>query len=174
MAEEEWPILKKINYKPETGELILNKQRLIFLSARMLSSIHMAILKTIGEIANVEIYKSCEKSANNYYKNWLKFLSKELTKKEIIENFLKYLEYWGFGRLDIISLEVEKEIKSLIRIYGCSFSQYYEKANKPVCYMTAGIIAGLFSAVLNKKVSVNERKCTAIGDNFCEFEVSGK
>jgi predicted hydrocarbon binding protein len=34
------------------------------------------------------------------------------------------------------------------------------------------MIAGLFSAVLNKKVSVKERKCKAIGDNFCEFEVS--
>ncbi|MEM5793790.1 MAG: V4R domain-containing protein [Candidatus Aenigmatarchaeota archaeon] len=169
---EEWPILKKIFYKPEKGELILNKQRLVFMSARMLPSIHLAILKTIGEIANVEIYKSCEKSANNYYKNWKKFLPKDLTKEEVIKEFLKYLEYWGFGSVDIISLEVEKEIKSLIRIYGCSFSQYYEKPNKPVCYITAGIIAGLFSAILNKKVSVKERKCKAVGDNFCEFEVS--
>jgi predicted hydrocarbon binding protein len=169
---EEWPILKKINYKPENGELVLNKQRLVFLSARMLPSIHIAILKTIGEIANVEIYKSCEKSAKNYYKNWVKFLPKEMTKKEIIQNFLKYLEFWGIGTVDIISLEVEKEIKSLIRIYNCCFSEYYEKANKPICYITAGMIAGLFSAVLNKKVSVKERKCKAIGDNFCEFEVS--
>ncbi|MEM5883162.1 MAG: 4-vinyl reductase [Candidatus Aenigmatarchaeota archaeon] len=135
-------------------------------------SIHLAILKTIGEIANVEIYKSCEKSANNYYKNWKKFLPKDLTKEEVIKEFLKYLEYWGFGSVDIISLEVEKEIKSLIRIYGCPFSQYYEKSNKPVCYITAGIIAGLFSAILNKKVSIKERKCKAVGDNFCEFEVS--
>jgi hypothetical protein len=110
---EEWPILKKINYKPENGELILNKQRLVFLSARMLPSIHISILKTIGEVANVEIYKSCEKSAKNYYKNWVKFLPKELTKKEIIQNFLKYLEFWGIGSIDVISLEVEKEVKSL-------------------------------------------------------------
>lgn len=168
----EWPILKKIFYNPENGELILNNQRLVFLSARMLPSIHLGILKTIGEIGNVEIYKSCEKSANNYYKNWKKFLPKGQTKKEVIEEFLKYLEYWGLGSVDIITLEVEKEIKSLIRIYDCSFSQYYEKSNKPVCYITAGIIAGLFSAVLNKKVSVKERKCKALGDNFCEFEVS--
>ncbi|MEM5834796.1 MAG: 4-vinyl reductase [Candidatus Aenigmatarchaeota archaeon] len=169
---EEWPILKKISYKPEKGELTLNKQRLVFMSARMLPSIHLAILKTIGEIANTEIYKSCEKSAKNYYKSWKKFLPKDLTKKEVIEDFLKYLEYWGFGNVDIVTLEVEEEIKSLIRIYDCSFFQYYEKSNKPVCYITAGIIAGLFSAVLDKKVSVKERKCKAIGDNFCEFEVS--
>jgi predicted hydrocarbon binding protein len=85
---------------------------------------------------------------------------------------LKYLEFWGIGVVDTVSLEVEKEIKSLIRMYNCSFSRYYEKANKPVCYITAGIIAGLFSAVLDKKVSVKERKCKAVGDNFCEFEVS--
>jgi predicted hydrocarbon binding protein len=170
--EKEWPLAKEIEYKPEIGELTLDKQRLVLLSARMLPSIHLSILKTIGEVANTEIYKSCEESAKSYYKGWVKSLPKKLTKKEIIQNFLKYLEFWGIGVVEIVSLQIEKEVKSLIRIYDCCFSQYYEKAKKPVCYVTAGIIAGLFSGVLNKKVFVKERRCKAIGDNFCEFEVS--
>ncbi len=37
----------------------------------MLPSIHTAILKTIGEIANVEVYKSCGKSAKAQFNSLL-------------------------------------------------------------------------------------------------------
>lgn len=45
------------------------------------------------------------------------------------------------------------------------------KASEPICYLTAGFIAGCLENMVNKMylVEVTEEKCQAIGDPFCVF-----
>ncbi len=40
-----------------------------------------------------------------------------------------------------------------------------------VCHFEAGMIAGIFSQVLGRKVGAVEKKCIANGDKYCEFAV---
>ncbi|XRO75651.1 V4R domain-containing protein [Methanocaldococcus sp. 28A] len=45
------------------------------------------------------------------------------------------------------------------------------RASEPVCYLTAGFIAGCLENMANKKyiVDVVEKKCQAVGDPYCLF-----
>lgn len=45
------------------------------------------------------------------------------------------------------------------------------KASEPICYLTAGFIAGCLENMTNKTyiVEVTEEKCQAVGDPYCTF-----
>jgi len=51
------------------------------------------------------------------------------------------------------------------------FAMGYGKggAKKPVCYFLCGYNASLITELIHKVVDVEERKCMAKGDRYCEF-----
>ncbi|MGL4670134.1 MAG: V4R domain-containing protein [Methanobacteriaceae archaeon] len=90
--------------------------------------------------------------------------------EEFIENLSKF---WKDNRLGELVIELGKTPDDIIQVTAvdCFECELLPKKGKPACYLDAGILEAAFSAHLNKKVSVTETKCFAMGDECCFFEL---
>ena len=167
---EEWPLREKVIYDEEKGEIFFREQRFIILSARMLPVIHLEGLRIIGKVAHREVYRSCEKSGREYFKKLLETFPKNLGKEELVQRLFEFFTTWGIGKCEIISLDKSKQKIGIVRIHDCCYADFYEGIKEPVCYITAGLIAGMLSAVFKRRVEVVETKCKTAGYTFCEFQ----
>jgi len=93
------------------------------------------------------------------------------------EGLLKTLQdifnIYGLGSLVIVSLDNDKKQAS-VRVMESSIAQAYRAKNKkssamPVCSITSGVLAGIFSYLFKKQVDAAESRCLAKGASFCEF-----
>ena len=103
-------------------------------------------------------------------------LSKKIGKTDegTIKTLSSIFEIYGLGALEILDLN-NKDKKAILRIKDSSIAQEQlkkSKEKKPVCIMTAGILAGLFTYIFGKDVDCVERKCVAQGQEYCEFEIA--
>jgi predicted hydrocarbon binding protein len=71
---------------------------------------------------------------------------------------------WGKFSIDIEHLTISIANSFIARGYG-------KGAKKPVCHFLCGYNASLITELINKEVDVEERKCMAKGDRYCEFIV---
>jgi len=56
------------------------------------------------------------------------------------------------------------------KIYKCPECRGL-KTNKPCCYFLSSFIGGIIKRLFNIEVNVNEVRCMALGEEFCEFRV---
>lgn len=75
----------------------------------------------------------------------------------------------GIGEIVITDMTDNKIIFRLFDCFTCSDMKHL---GKPICYFEAGILAGAVSSIRKQNMDANEVKCNALGDDFCEFEVT--
>ena len=75
----------------------------------------------------------------------------------------------GIGEIVITDMSDEKII---FRLFDCFTCTDMKHLGKPICYFEAGILAGAVSSIRKQNMDANEVKCNALGDDFCEFEVT--
>lgn len=103
-------------------------------------------------------------SSCNAVKN---FLNGE--KKNNVEKFLKDAIDITLGGKDIkISLN---DNGGIVRAKNLLEAKMHDHAEEGVCYICSGIIKAAAEKIIGKPVSVEERKCAAMGNDFCEFLV---
>ena len=103
-------------------------------------------------------------------------LSKKIGKTDegVIKTLQSLFELYGLGKLEIIDLNNEKR-KAILRVHQSTLALAQLKKGKvrgPVCTLTAGILAGIFSYIFQKNVDCGENTCIAKGDSLCEFEIA--
>ena len=78
----------------------------------------------------------------------------------------------GAGWADIIEYEEtdDKIIISFEDLWECEIQKGL--VDKPASHYIRGFLAGFFSNLLEKKVIVNETKCIAVEDPYCQFEIN--
>ena len=69
-----------------------------------------------------------------------------------------------------ITREDNKIIIRVERLWECELQK--GRVDKPASYLVKGIFTGFFKELLNMNVKVRETKCIALGDPYCEFEVT--
>ena len=75
----------------------------------------------------------------------------------------------GIGQIVMTNMSDEKIVFRLDDCFTCS---EMENIGKPVCYFEAGILAGAVSTISKQDMDAVEVRCNALGDNYCEFEVT--
>ncbi|RLI28557.1 hypothetical protein DRO58_01950 [Candidatus Bathyarchaeota archaeon] len=73
----------------------------------------------------------------------------------------------GFGILET-KLSIEKGLGE-IRVYGSLECEVFKGADKPSSHFIRGIISGWMTTLAGEKREVEEVKCIAAGDPYCEF-----
>lgn len=103
-------------------------------------------------------------------------LSKKIGKNEdgVIKTIQSLFELYGLGKLNILNLDNDKKMVSLeVKDSTIALVQLKKaKSKTPVCTLTAGIVAGIFSYIFKKDVDCVETKCHSQGEEICSFEVS--
>ena len=82
---------------------------------------------------------------------------------------------YGLGEMHLQKLD-NRSKQALVMIDGSTIAEEYRKKNKKkssraVCALTAGVIAGIFSYIFDKKVDCVETKCKAKSGSYCLFKV---
>ena len=166
------PIVKGFVGDLQHHKLYIGNERTIFLSSsgfrKLVEQLNkfgtggLAVLYNIG-------YEIGRGYAESYIKNIRKLgidLSRDI-KERIIEYSLN-LNGIGKGKLVKVSLEPFKINLRLYDNFECSVAN---NVNYQGSHYVRGVIAGIVEELCNKKVLVNEIKCIAKGDPYCEFEI---
>lgn len=86
---------------------------------------------------------------------------------ELVKNLAEFWEENHLGNLKIESLD-----PPIIQAYDCFECEDLPPLGRPACSFDSGILEAVFSAHLGESVSVNETKCYAQGDQYCQFHVN--
>lgn len=123
-------------------------------------------------VTHAEVYKNIKgQSLRNIAE-----ISKKIGKSDegVIKALQDIFEIYGLGKLHV--LDIDNEGKSaILRIDKSTLAREQMKSGRskgPICTLTAGILAGIFSYIFNKNVDCVETECLAMGKDYCSFEVS--
>ena len=113
-----------------------------------------------------EIYTvSKKKSLEN-----MKYLGSKLgaSQESMLNNIKNIYETFGLGPLELADLK-NKQKQAVVVIRGSPSASVHAK--EPQCILISGILAGMFSYFFAQDIDVEEKKCSATGALFCEFNV---
>lgn len=99
----------------------------------------------------------------------------KITGKDIVERYLGSMSLRGWGRFEIVQLDVERGV-GFFRLYGSAFCEEYGPMRRTVCHCWPGAMAGAIKEIidaraLNFQIKGREVKCKARGERYCEFVV---
>ncbi|GAB6087523.1 sigma 54-interacting transcriptional regulator [Alkaliphilus crotonatoxidans] len=75
----------------------------------------------------------------------------------------------GIGKIRINLISDEKIIVQLFECFTCHDMEYLGKA---MCYFEGGILAGAISQICGQEMDAVETHCVALGNNYCQFELT--
>lgn len=80
----------------------------------------------------------------------------------------------GFGNIQIMQLNREKKhvfLQLLDSPIVKAYKKMKKKSAKPVCLFVSAVLAGAFSAILEKDVNCEEKSCAIKGGKKCDFVI---
>jgi len=88
---------------------------------------------------------------------------------KFIENVAKFWENNQLGLIKVKSLD-----PIIIQAYDCFECEDLPQVGKPACAFDSGVLESFFSRYFQEHVEVEEVKCYAQGDDYCQFMVKTK
>lgn len=79
--------------------------------------------------------------------------------------------FWDQGLGILQALDTSSNGIVRLRLDESLSSSGLPNLDEKLCFFEAGIIAGFYSKLSNKKAMVKEEKCLANGDDYCEFAI---
>jgi|SRR3989344_2988554 len=184
-------ILKRLlfvrQFDIDKGKIVLLGQRQIMLDA--------SVILELQEIDESKMYDIGKKSGFSNIKGFVQHAKvydkvKDIFIKEVVnlgkkigetdEGTIKTLQsifdVYGLGDMSIEKIDNEGK-QALIRLKDSAIAEEWINKNKhrskiPACTLTAGIIAGIFSFIFDKKLDCVEMECKATGKGYCLFKVA--
>ena len=99
-------------------------------------------------------------------------MAKKLGVKDAMEfqkSFPDVFMMYGLGRPEIVDLDTKLR-RALVRVRGSPIAAELRGSSEaPVCFLTAAVLAGIFSYILKKDVNAKEKNCEVKGEDFCQF-----
>ena len=182
------PLIQKLLF---IKKFSIDKGKIEILENRY-SMIDAGSLLALQEIDKTKMYSSAKNSSKEnindlvshakVYKNIkgqelrnIAELSKKIgeSNKGTINTLQSIFNIYGLGEMEVTTFNNDKK-EAVVRIKDSSLAQKQlkkGKAKKPVCTLTAGILAGIFSFLFKENVDAYEKKCLGKGNDYCEFVI---
>lgn len=183
------PLLQRLLFVRQFG---IDKGKIDILGGRYILLDDASILE-LQQIDETKLYDLAKKSS---FKNLVDFVQHAKVYKNVketaiidiarlgkrigdsdegsIKTLQEIFNIFGLGELHIIDLN-NKDKKAKLRLSDSSIAHVYverhKKSKEPVCTITSGILAGMFSFIFDKEVDCVETSCLAQGKQGCEFVV---
>ena len=101
-------------------------------------------------------------------------MTKKLSSAEgVVKASQEIFNLYGLGSMQIVKLNNEKK-QAVVRIKNSTIAKAYlkkykKKSKKPVCVITAAVLAGIFTYLFQKQVDAAEDSCLAKRNSSCQF-----
>lgn len=184
------PILKRLlfvrQFDIDKGKITLLGDKEIMLSA--------SALLELQEIDETKLYDIAKKSS---FKNFVSFVKHAKVYEKVKDVFIgdiarlgrkigqtdegtiavlqDVFNVYGLGEMTIDKIENSSK-QALVIVRESTIAEEWlkkkrERADDPVCTLTAGVIAGVFTYIFGKEVDCVEIKCMAKSGPYCMFKV---
>ena len=91
----------------------------------------------------------------------------------LMETWWWPLQAMGWGSWEVDFTKNEQGIV-LINVYDSAVAKSLGEVGKPVCYLYAGMFAGVLTHLSRRPLSGIEIQCYAMGANYCRFIVGAE
>lgn len=181
----------------DKGIIEFHNRRLVFLNTSAFSKIHTSLENVLGapmkkqllfkfgeeagkDIANMFLHASKKEVLKLIVKTHFDIKTLEKLKGtkplEIAYKILGYGKYAGWiGNSDLTHFSEDPPYARII-VHNTfeSFALKNNSPSQPVCSFFAGVINGIMKVLLkNENIFTEEIKCSALGNEYCEFIVRG-
>jgi predicted hydrocarbon binding protein len=158
-------------------------QRGVYVSEDFLASLHLGLHEEVGDAANVVMYKCGYEWGVNDMKRFADRMRQEfgggkldiwgMNRKFVLESWWWPLtaEGWGGWTIDF---SFEKQGMTFVTIQNSAVAKAMEQVGKPVCYMYAGLFAGIFSVYDREERGGIEVQCYSMGNDACKFLIGAQ
>lgn len=96
-------------------------------------------------------------------------LGRGLRGREALETLLEMGGAIGWGRMALLEWS-EQVIR--VEVRHSPFAEAARSAQKPVCHLLRGVLAGMIAAIAGRPAECRETACEAGGDAACRFETT--
>lgn len=163
-------ILDNVQYDEGRGTLTFKDVRYMLIRPDTVVDFQKAVEAALGE-ATAEMmmaggYTGGSRSSQRY---------KEIfgySDEEIVAFMCNMGREIGWGDFQVE--EFDKDGRELIvRVSNSAFAEAYGRANRGVCHMVRGVLAGMAAGIFGREVRSEETHCLAKGDQLCRFVITG-
>ena len=88
--------------------------------------------------------------------------------KKLLEEYCEIVKDLRLAVGEIVSVS---DNEAIVRLHECAVCYGAPNVGTSICSFQAGNLAGILSKKLEKRVTVVEMKCRALGHDFCEFHI---
>ncbi len=165
-------------FQQEQGKIIdWNEARNILVSEDFIIGLIEGLEEEVGSASSIVMYnigREWGKRDADFFKNW--FEKEYEYEKGIHQHSLLYvLEAWwwpftsqGWGNWDV-DLSEQKNGFMFVNIFDSAVARTLGDVGKSVCHIYAGLLAGFFSGLVEKRLNCIEIQCYAMGETYCKF-----
>lgn len=163
-----------------TGEIRRKDgQRVVSVSEDLVAAIMAGTSEEVGDEASRAIlYQSGFQWALADMKNFQPQMEKEFGNIPVSEMHLNFVletwwwplasQGWGGWKFDF---EHRKQGLIFVDLYDSVVAKSLEQLGKPVCYLYAGLFAGLYTHLSHRELNAIEIQCYANGYDVCKFMI---
>ena len=165
-------ITEFIEHKPLEGKIKLIDDPIVMMPRFIFTSMMNSLKKTMGEApasgVNYRAYLEMGKENVEHYKKM------GITNPNALSD-MAFAFYSGMGWFKIIKMEWDESTKTkTITLEHTVESESFGNTGKPVCFCTAGLLAGIVEGAFGIRVQGKEIKCRSKGDAHCIFAITNK
>ena len=162
-------LLKKTTYDLEKGIFRSEGSRLMILFTDSFVSVQKGIERLIGfDNAGMLLYEAYKEAGRLTGQVYVKNI-KTANSREAIRLGLEFTKALAWGRWEASTFD---QNKALFIVRDSPIAESYGKSERAVCHQIRGLIAGFAEYFTGQKREAVEVKCTAKGDDYCEFLVA--
>lgn len=162
-------ILDNLTY--ETGRLTFKDVRYMLIRPDTVVDFQKAVEAMVGPEKCAEAmmaggYTGGSRSSKRYKEVF------NYTDQEIVAFICKMGGEIGWGKFNVIKLDAPGK-EFIVEVENSAFAVAYGEADRGVCHMIRGVLAGMATGIFGGDVASEETGCVAQGDPACRFIIRG-
>jgi predicted hydrocarbon binding protein len=157
-----------------------NAQRTLAVSEDFIVGLQAGLEQEVGDASAVILYKCGYQWGLADMKRFEGIFAREYERdvQQSPINFVMECWWWplqalGWGSWEIDFAKSDQGIV-VINLYDSAVAKSLGEVGKPVCYLYAGMFAGVLSHLSRRSLSGIEIQCYAMGANYCRFVVGAE
>ncbi len=168
------PLFNGLAMDTSYTHLTLAGSRAVILRKPIYEGFIKGFRERFGQVASSFLYHIGFEAGRKAYENHRRIISEAHKGAEKVLPFAKELfKQVGFGTIDIVEIDFLNRT-ALIRVHNSFECELFKGTGMTESHFIRGLIAGFMSSLFGVKVDVEETKCIAKGDPYCEFIVKQK
>jgi len=147
--------------------LIMGNERVVIFRKSVYAALFKGIRKKFGSAGEAMLYYQGYTIGFEILERYVKIANSKSI-EDLVEIAKAINTTLGWGRIGDVKIDTKKRTAQ-VQIFQNFECELGEKIGKPYSQFYRGAIAGLFTRFFGKDVKVEENKCIAKGDLYCEF-----